>query len=92
VQDTIQFEVPEITIHSANSAAHDRMLRARNSIYRRIAEPLRIAAVTNSKDRTSSQPTGRVTLSGEIVITPRLMETPPASATVPRGAQTKRAS
>jgi hypothetical protein len=36
VQGTIQFEVPEITIHSANSAAHDRMLRARSSIYRRI--------------------------------------------------------
>jgi hypothetical protein len=36
VEGTIGFEVPEITIHSANSAAHDRMLRARNSIYRRI--------------------------------------------------------
>lgn len=39
VHGTTTFDVPTIMVHSANSAAHARMISARNSIYRRIGRP-----------------------------------------------------
>jgi hypothetical protein len=40
VLGTLTFEVPEIDVHSGNIGAHERMVRARNSIYERIGRPI----------------------------------------------------